>query len=321
VERRTGILKAGASRDHPSSTVERRRTRLSSHSGANLANQYGHTLAYVPGRLREALQTDTPPIALTGVATASHSFPLGQPRTLECWAKVVSNNSPGAIYELVSAVNFAGQLWRLYLLNQNVIFEIKQLAQTSAVSTALPGDGAWHHFAVASDGSNMTLYVDGAPQGMAAVTTEAIVAGGAVYIGVANGTDYVIQVDEVRLWHLRRTQAAILARMNQEIGGHVTGAESSPPVYQNGLAQNRPNPFNPRTEISFQLARGGSATLRVYDASGRLVRTLVDRSIEAGLHRVAWDGMDDRGRKATSGVYFYRLVIADCNNNEGPLNP
>jgi len=90
-------------------------------------------------------------------------------------------------------------------------------------------------------------------------------------------------------------------------GATLTAVESSPPVDRNALAQNRPNPFNPRTEISFELARGGPATLRVYDASGRLVRTLVEGPLAAGRHRAAWDGLDALGRKATSGVYFYRL--------------
>jgi hypothetical protein len=91
-------------------------------------------------------------------------------------------------------------------------------------------------------------------------------------------------------------------------GGTVTGVEPSPPVDRNGLAQNRPNPFNPRTEISFELARSGPATLRVYDASGRLVRALFEGSLGAGPHRVGWDGLDAQGRKASSGVYFYRLA-------------
>jgi len=102
--------------------------------------------------------------------------------------------------------------------------------------------------------------------------------------------------------------AAGLAQILLNEGSNVTGVESSPPVDRNRLSQNRPNPFNPRTEISFELARGGPATLRVFDANGRLVRTLVEGSLQTGPHRAEWDGMDSRGRKATSGVYFYRLT-------------
>jgi flagellar hook assembly protein FlgD len=73
------------------------------------------------------------------------------------------------------------------------------------------------------------------------------------------------------------------------------------------LLGNAPNPFNPKTEIRFRLAGDGPVTLRVYDLAGRLVRTLVDGPVEAGLHAVAWDGRDHTGREQPSGAYFYRL--------------
>jgi aminopeptidase N len=73
------------------------------------------------------------------------------------------------------------------------------------------------------------------------------------------------------------------------------------------LAQNFPNPFNPRTTISFALAETAPVSLEIFDASGRLVRVLVSESLPAGVHERSWDGTDGRGRAASSGVYFYRL--------------
>ena len=73
------------------------------------------------------------------------------------------------------------------------------------------------------------------------------------------------------------------------------------------LGQNTPNPFNPRTVISYELATGGRVTLQVFDAAGRLVTTLVDGERGAGPHRAAWNGTDDSGREVGTGVYFYRL--------------
>ncbi len=74
------------------------------------------------------------------------------------------------------------------------------------------------------------------------------------------------------------------------------------------LHQNAPNPFNPTTEIVFDV-RNSDARVRigVYDLAGRPVRTLVDRLYEAGVHSVSWDGRDDCGGRAASGVYFYRM--------------
>jgi hypothetical protein len=73
------------------------------------------------------------------------------------------------------------------------------------------------------------------------------------------------------------------------------------------LAQNSPNPFNPSTTISFTLPSREHVTVSIYDANGRLVRTLVDESRDYGTHDVTWDGRDDAGTTVGSGVYFYRL--------------
>jgi len=71
---------------------------------------------------------------------------------------------------------------------------------------------------------------------------------------------------------------------------------------------NRPNPFRHSTEITFQLARAGAATLRIYDVAGQVVATLVDGEIGAGPHTVSWDGRDRRGAMVPAGIYFYRLA-------------
>lgn len=68
------------------------------------------------------------------------------------------------------------------------------------------------------------------------------------------------------------------------------------------LLQNRPNPFNPATMITFSLSRDGHADLRVFDAAGREVSRLISGRMEAGVHTVRWwpEGL-------ASGVYFYHL--------------
>jgi hypothetical protein len=70
----------------------------------------------------------------------------------------------------------------------------------------------------------------------------------------------------------------------------------------------RPNPFNPTTEIRFDLSRSGPVRLEIFDAAGRLVRVLVRGPLDAGRHRVGWNGLDTAGNRAPSGVYFSRLV-------------
>ncbi len=73
------------------------------------------------------------------------------------------------------------------------------------------------------------------------------------------------------------------------------------------LEGNFPNPFNPRTAISFALPREGQVRLNVYNVEGRRIATLLDEPLTAGRHHVIWDGRDASGQTVASGVYFYRL--------------
>lgn len=76
------------------------------------------------------------------------------------------------------------------------------------------------------------------------------------------------------------------------------------------LGQNAPNPFNPTTEIRFALPNTAVADLRIYDAAGRLVRTLAGGSFDAGDHAVRWDGRGEGGEDLAAGIYYYELTTA-----------
>ncbi len=73
------------------------------------------------------------------------------------------------------------------------------------------------------------------------------------------------------------------------------------------LSQNLPNPFRGATGISYTLPTDCDVVLQVYNVAGRLVRTLVNGRQPAGRWTIAWDGMDERARPVSSGVYFYSL--------------
>lgn len=87
----------------------------------------------------------------------------------------------------------------------------------------------------------------------------------------------------------------------------ATAVDDTPAAAAFRLHQAVPNPFNPSTKLSFEMAAPGRAHLDVYDAAGRLVATLVDGHRDAGRHDVTWDGWDSAGRPAPAGVYLYRL--------------
>ena len=95
-----------------------------------------------------------------------------------------------------------------------------------------------------------------------------------------------------------------------EYSGIVTATIGLPTTFM--LAQNFPNPFNPTTEIQYQLAvsenLGETRTLlKIYNILGKEVRTLVDEEQAPGFYRVSWDGRDDFGQRPASGIYIYRL--------------
>ncbi len=88
--------------------------------------------------------------------------------------------------------------------------------------------------------------------------------------------------------------------------------ELSPSAPSSLVLNARPNPFNPRTELSFDLAGPEIATLTIYDPAGRKVATLLDHAAcEAGRQVVTWTGHDDFGHGLSSGVYLARVVAGN----------
>jgi hypothetical protein len=82
------------------------------------------------------------------------------------------------------------------------------------------------------------------------------------------------------------------------------------------LAQSRPNPFAIMTTIDYSLSSPGSASLKIFDISGRLVKTLVKGVENEGEHSVTWDGRDGTGREVANGVYFYQLTVGNFNSTK-----
>jgi hypothetical protein len=77
------------------------------------------------------------------------------------------------------------------------------------------------------------------------------------------------------------------------------------------LHQNYPNPFNPTTTIRYALPADSRVFLKVYNAAGQEVRTLVNTTQSAGEKKIRWDGTNNRGEKVGSGIYLYKLETAD----------
>lgn len=87
------------------------------------------------------------------------------------------------------------------------------------------------------------------------------------------------------------------------------------PLAPAALLPNYPNPFNPQTTLAFELGRTGQTTLRVVGLDGRLVRTLVDGTMDAGRHEIVWNGTDASGARVASGTYFVQLRAAEASES------
>ncbi len=90
---------------------------------------------------------------------------------------------------------------------------------------------------------------------------------------------------------------------------NYTNADDDLIVTASKLIGNYPNPFNPSTTISFELATENIENTRVeiYNLKGQKIRQLINGQLAAGQHSVEWNGKDDSGKPVSSGIYFYKL--------------
>jgi endonuclease I len=117
-----------------------------------------------------------------------------------------------------------------------------------------------------------------------------------------NGAIYVIQHNRNPFVDHPEFVSLIYDSSNVVVG---VGNASGPSI---ALRQNSPNPFTARTMIGFELPQRERVNLRVYDVSGRLVRTLESEAmLEAGVHSLEWNGRDDSGAPVEAGLYFYAM--------------
>ena len=98
------------------------------------------------------------------------------------------------------------------------------------------------------------------------------------------------QLEDGRRWHL-----------------HSESLLLEPVLQARVLYDVRPNPFNPHTTISFMLAEEGPVCVTVHDIAGRCVRSLFSGALSRDTPQLSWDGRDETGRAAPTGLYFIRV--------------
>jgi hypothetical protein len=94
--------------------------------------------------------------------------------------------------------------------------------------------------------------------------------------------------------------------------GDLVGVGDAVPDYTGIEHSCYPNPFNPFVNIHFTVPEpGGRTTLEIYDVGGRRVRTIFTGNVKEGVFTKTWDGLDETGKPAASGIYFYRISVEE----------
>lgn len=149
-------------------------------------------------------------------------------------------------------------------------------------------------------------------------------AGDRTFPGIAPGS-YTVIWPPLAGWSSPEPNSATLTA---SVGGTITfdGHFHSPSAVPSGddavvsaprLLPARPNPFNPRTTLHFELSSAAHVRLEIFDLAGRRLGTLVSASLSAGPHEVMWDGTDARGGAAPSGNYVARLTAGTVVRSVG----
>jgi hypothetical protein len=90
--------------------------------------------------------------------------------------------------------------------------------------------------------------------------------------------------------------------------------EINPSVFR--LYQNHPNPFNPSTQIRYQLSISSHVKIAIYNTMGKIVKTLANEYQTAGFRTVKWDGKNNNKQKVSTGVYFYTIQSGEFSSTK-----
>ncbi len=130
-------------------------------------------------------------------------------------------------------------------------------------------------------------------------------------IEVATTIDYVYQDFNMSVGTYYYKVAAVdfsgnLGEYSEPVSSTILSIDQTGLPTEYNMAQNYPNPFNPITTINFALPENAFVDLKIYNATGQIVKTLVNREMEAGRHNITLNGRD-----LASGIYFYVLRAGD----------
>lgn len=174
---------------------------------------------------------------------------------------------------------------------------------SSEIPGGFPTTNGWHKMAVKAVGDQFWFYFDDQELPGGPFTDTSLSSGWiGVYVWDFIAAPIYLYVDDI----LVETVTAIDDQQPAVIADYT-------------LHQNFPNPFNPSTTISFDLAGRETVQLAIFNSLGQKVKTLANSDFSAGPHQLQWDGSDEFGQVVPAGVYYYRLQAGSFQDTKKML--
>ena len=129
-------------------------------------------------------------------------------------------------------------------------------------------------------------------------------------VSAATSNSYTNGPSFVAVENISSSASTMYADLKVAFGASVNNNDQPLPTTIQ-LSQNYPNPFNPTTNIDYSTSTGGMAKVEIYNLLGQKVETLLDSYVNSGNGTVNWDGSDEFGNEAASGIYFYKLELGN----------
>jgi hypothetical protein len=164
---------------------------------------------------------------------------------------------------------------------------------------------AWSHVAATWGSTGAKLYLNGVLVGSHA-STDHPASGFGGYLMMCCGTNAGAGcvIDELRISNVQRTTFNACAPPVGVLSAYHTPKTS-------GLTSVWPNPMRTTLSINFSLCRPDRVAIEIYSCNGSLVKRLINKTTEAGVHTVVWNGRDKAGRRAGAGLYILRTTLGN----------
>jgi len=203
--------------------------------------------------------------------------------------------------------------WKISISNRRLRWTVKTTAGVKDLDSETElSTNVWYNVTVLYSGSDFEVYLNGDLDAFTSWSGTILQTTIDLTIGQVlpnnQGFNFNGVLDDIRIYNYALSVQEIEALSGGTTDVHEGGQTTIPTKY--ALEQNYPNPFNPDTKIGFSLPAGqagiqgsGFTSLKIYDALGRELATLVNGKLEPGKHAVRFDAST-----LSSGVYFYRLT-------------